>query len=169
MQRIKILVLFLFLAVAVATNVNAEMQKVGILDLSRTFDEYIKTKEFDKVLSEKTEAFKNERDKKIAELDELTGKLALLKEEEKGDLQKELDEKTEEFRAYDQAQQIDLRKERDDKVREILLEIEKTVNDYAKKEKFDLILNDRVLIYGNEALDVTDKVLEVLNENANKE
>jgi len=52
-----------------------------------------------------------------------------------------------------------------------LLEIEKVVSDYAKKEGYDLILNDRVLIFGSDALDVTDKILEKVNEiyNKNKE
>lgn len=168
MQKVKVLILTILCAFVFAVNVQAEGEKIGILDLSRSFDEYVKTKEFDAILSEKTESFKKERGKKIAELDELKGKLALIKEEEKGKLKKELEEKSDSFFAYDQAQQTDLRKERDEKVREILLEIETTVNEYAEKEGFDIILNDRVLIFGDKSLDITDDVLKVLNDKYNK-
>ena len=59
-------------------------------------------------------------------------------------------------------------KQRDEKIREILLEIEKVVSDYAKQEKYDLILNDRVLIYGDDGLDISTKILELLNAEYNK-
>ena len=49
------------------------------------------------------------------------------------------------------------------------MEIEKNVSDFAKKEKYDVILNDRVLIYGSEQMDVTDHVLKILNDNYNKQ
>ena len=87
-----------------------------------------------------------------------------MKAEEKENLQAEIDTMKKALMEFDQAQRTDLAKQRDEKIREILLEIEKTVSDFAKKEKYDLILNDRVLIYGNETLDITDKVLTILNE-----
>ena len=70
--------------------------------------------------------------------------------------------------AFDQAKRTDLTKQRDEKIREILLEIEKVVSDYAKQEKYDLILNDRVLIYGDDGLDISTKILELLNAEYNK-
>jgi Skp family chaperone for outer membrane proteins len=44
-----------------------------------------------------------------------------------------------------------------------LLEIEGVVKDYAQKEKYDIILNDRVLIYGAESFDLTKTILDLLN------
>ena len=58
----------------------------------------------------------------------------------------------------------DLTKERNEKIREILLEIEKIVSDYAEKEGYEIILNDRVLIYGNQNKNLTENILAILNQ-----
>ena len=54
-------------------------------------------------------------------------------------------------------------KKRNEKIREILLEIEKIVSAYAEKEGYDMIFNDRVLIYGAPVLNITQTVLDQLN------
>ena len=66
---------------------------------------------------------------------------------------------------YDRQKKTELNKERNDKIREILLEIEKIVSGYAEKEGYTMILNDRVLIYGNQTLDQTEPILKLLNAN----
>ena len=60
-------------------------------------------------------------------------------------------------------EQSNLTKERNEKIREILLEIEKKVSDFAEKEHYDIILNDRVLIYGDPAKNITEQILTILN------
>ena len=42
------------------------------------------------------------------------------------------------------------------------------VKDFAEKEKYALILNDRVLIYGNTGGDISDQILKILNDSYNK-
>ena len=42
--------------------------------------------------------------------------------------------------------------------------IEKVVKDYAQKEGYTLVLNDRVLVYGGEEMNITDKIVKLLNE-----
>ncbi len=61
-------------------------------------------------------------------------------------------------------EQSNLTKERNEKIREILLEIEKVVSDFAAQEGYDMILNDRVLIYGSPAQDLTEDILTILNK-----
>jgi outer membrane protein len=143
------------------------IKKVGYLDLSRVFDSYDKTKEYDGMLEGKHNAYQQQRNEKIEMFKEKQNKLALLKEEEKGKLQSELDELRNEIEEFDRQNQAELTRMRDEKFREILLEIEKIVADLAKKESFDLIFNDRVLIYSNENLDITEQVLKILNSGYN--
>ena len=69
---------------------------------------------------------------------------------------------------YDRQQKADLTKERNEKIREILLEIEKIVSDYAAAQNYSMILNDRVLIFGEKTLDVTEPILKKLNESQPK-
>jgi len=64
---------------------------------------------------------------------------------------------------FDRQKQADLTKERNEKIREILLEIENKVSDFAKQENYSLILNDRVLIYGEPTLNLTETLLKILN------
>jgi outer membrane protein len=46
----------------------------------------------------------------------------------------------------------------------ILDEIQQAITDYAKANGFSVMLDQRSLLYGQEAYDVTDEVLKVLNE-----
>jgi Skp family chaperone for outer membrane proteins len=146
---------------------SAGVKKIGVMDLSKVFDNYQRTKEYDAVLEGKTKDYEKTRNEKIDKIKELQNKMALLKDDEKEKVTKDLDTMRNDLANFDQAQQTDLKKQRDDKIREILLEIEKTTSDFAKKEKYDIILNDRVLVYGTEGMDVSNQVLEILNANFN--
>ena len=86
-----------------------------------------------------------------------------MKEDQKGALEDEITAMKNDAQEFVQQEQSNLTKERNEKIREILLEIEKVVSDYAEKEGYGVILNDRVLIYGNPAKDLTENILTILN------
>ncbi len=153
---------------AAAPLANAQLKKVGTVDLSRIFDEYQKTKDYDKVLEEQYNGYDKQRQEKVQVIEEKQGKLALLNDEEKKKAEEELQTMINDLQQFDLAQRTDLTKKRDERIREILLEVEQLVSGYAKQEGFDLILNDRVLIYGNESLDITNVILEKLNASYKK-
>ena len=171
MRNLKILSIVFVFAFLTSVSVFAQSldgKKVGYVDLSKVFDEYGKTKEYDAVLEKKHTEYEDARNKKLDKIREAQGKLALLKEEEKAKLQESIDKDKADLLEFDRQQQTDLKKQRDDKIREILLEIEKIVHDFAEKEKYALILNDRVLIYGDKTMDLTEKVLKLLNDTPKK-
>jgi len=159
---------FAFFTTASVFAQSLDGKKVGYVDLSRIFDEYGKTKEYDAVLEKKHTEYEDARNKKLDKIREAQGKLALLKEDEKAKLQESIDKDKADLLEFDRQQQTDLKKQRDEKIREILLEIEKIVHDFAEKDKFALILNDRVLIYGDKTMDLTEKVLKLLNDSYKK-
>ncbi|MFA5088868.1 MAG: OmpH family outer membrane protein, partial [Candidatus Omnitrophota bacterium] len=147
MRRIKGIfmgVLFLLLASTTVFAQTLDGKKIGFLDLTKVFDGYEKTKSYDTVLENKHSGYEKERNAKIEKLREEQGKLALLKEEEKGKLQEELDRMRSDILEFDRQKKTDLTKERDEKIREVLLEIEGVVTDFAKKENYAMVLNDRV-------------------------
>jgi outer membrane protein len=109
--------------------------------------------------------FEDTRNDKIQKIQEAQGKLALLNEDKKAGLEAEIEKMKADLLEFDREQKTTLTKERNEKIREILLEIEQSVSSYAEKEGFDVILNDRVLIYGNPAKDLTDEILVNLNTN----
>ena len=59
--------------------------------------------------------------------------------------------------------QQDLVRERDEIAKGILKQIQKEVENYAQKQSFSLILDERQLLYGQKVYDVTDEVLKALN------
>jgi outer membrane protein len=94
--------------------------------------------------------------------------LAALKEDEKAKAMKDIESMRGALTEFVQAKRTDLMKEEEGKTREILLEMEKIIGDFAKKEGYDMIINDRVLLYSNPALDVTEPVTKLMNESYNK-
>lgn len=137
--------------------------KIGYVDLSRLFDEYYKTKEYDKVLEGEHQRYEQEGKVKIEKIREAQGKLALLKEDQKKTTEDEIEKMKNELLEYDRQKKTDLTKERNEKIREILLEIEKIVSGYAEQNGYSVILNDRVLIFADKGLDLTENILKNLN------
>jgi Skp family chaperone for outer membrane proteins len=154
---------FVFLA-----GVVQAADKFAYVDLSRTFSEYGKTKDYDKVLGDKENAYTTERDKKIADLKQFQDKMNLLSDKEKEAKKDELDTKIKALQDYDRQKQADLRKEQDEKMKEILKDIEDAVKKYSEKEGYTMVFNDRVLVYQTKDLDITDKILEILNKGYKK-
>ncbi|MFC1594057.1 OmpH family outer membrane protein [Candidatus Omnitrophota bacterium] len=142
---------------------DTQIGKVGYVDLSRAFDTYKKTEAYDKDLEKKREGKQAQRESKVKEIKKLQDKLALLNDKEKDKTQEAIEEKLIALDEFDRAATMDLRKERDDFLKEILKEIQTAIDEYAEKESYTLILNDRVLLYGSSALDITDDIIKVMN------
>jgi len=60
--------------------------------------------------------------------------------------------------------QDELTGERNEIVRQILKDIDTVINQYGESNGYDLILNERVLLYRAEGLDLTDKIVKILND-----
>jgi len=138
--------------------------KLGYIDLSRTFTEYSKTKGYDKTLSDKEKTYTDERDKKVADLKAFQDKLNLLNDKEREAKKDELANKVKAFQDYDRQKQTELRKEQDERMKEILKDIEEAVKKYSEKEGYTFIFNDRVLVYQNKTLDITNQIIDILNK-----
>ncbi len=143
-------------------------EKLGYVDLSRIFNEYGKTKEYDKLLEEKQKAYESKREKKVDEVKRIQDSLNLLSEAERESKKAGLEKKVEALRDFDRSETQILRKERDEKMAEILEDIEKVISEYAKKEGYILVFNDRVLIYQDKSLNITEDILKILQKNYSK-
>ncbi len=139
-------------------------EKLGYVDLSRTFSEYGKTKDYDKVLTDKESAYTTERDKKVNEIKQFQDKLNLLSDKEKEAKKSDLETKVKTLQDYDRQKQADLRKDQDEKMKELLKDIEDAVKKYAEQEGYTLVFNDRVLVYQDKKMEITDKIIEILNK-----
>ncbi len=168
MKRITVFVLGAAFVLSILVGAAQAADKFGYADLSRTFSEYEKTKEYDKVLSEKEKAYTTERDKKVSDLKQFQDKFNLLSDKEKEAKRADLELRLKALQNFDRDKQTTLRKEQDERMKEILKDIEEAVKKYAEKEKYTLVFNDRVLVYQTKSMDITDKVVEILNKEYKK-
>ena len=69
-------------------------------------------------------------------------------EEAKEKKQTQIDENIRQLQEYDQQTRVGLGQQRDKMVRDILKEIETVIEKYAKDRGYTMVLNNRVLLYG---------------------
>jgi len=163
-QSLKIIAM-LALSFSFAVPAWARLEKVGYVDVAKIFDEYQKTKDNDAKLQAAGKKKEEERDAVVHEIRRLKDEQALLAEDAREKKQEAIDAKIRELQDFDAAARRELGEQRNIKVREIFKDIDDVVQRYGERKAFDLILNDRVLLYRNARFDVTQEVLEELNRN----
>lgn len=165
MKKLFVIALSSFAFVAAATAAHAaDAGKIGYVDLARVFDEYQKTKTFDKNLETKGASKQQERDRLVNEVKKLRDEAELLGAKAKDDKQVQIDEKIKALQEFDRTTRDALRKERDTMVRDILKEIETVIQDFGKAQGYSFIFNDRVLVFKNETSDLTPQIIKALND-----
>ena len=163
MRRLALIGAVILSLVFMTTLVYAE-EKLGYVDLGRVFDEYSKTKKYDKVLDDKQKDYEKEREKKLEEVKKLQEKLSLLSEEEKEARNSELQDKITQLQEFDRNSTQDLRKQRDEKVQDIFKDIKKAIETYAKKNRLSLVFDKRALVYENANFNITAQILKMINK-----
>lgn len=142
--------------------------KFAYVDLTKIFNEYSKTKDYDKVLETKQTAYKAEVDKMAAEVKAFQDKLNLLSEKEKEAKKSELDSKYKKFLEFERQKQGDLRKEQDEIMKELLKDINDAIKQCAEKEGYTMVFIDRVLAYQDKNMDISDKIIAIVNKGVKK-
>lgn len=149
------------------STVNAA-DKFGFIELGKIFNEYNKTKDYDKVLSGKENAYETERDKKVDEIKQLQDKMNLLSDKEKETKKTDLEDKIKSLQEFDRQKQADLRKESNEKRAEVMKDIDSAIKSYAAKEGYTLVFNEVGVVYNSKEMDITDKIIELLNKGYKK-
>jgi outer membrane protein len=164
--------IFVFMVLALCgmfvTGAAYAADKFAYVDLSRLFSDYGKTKDYDKALSEKQNVFRTEMDKKTNEVKQFQDKINVLSDKEKEAKRAELETKVKALQDTERQKATDLRKEQDEKMKEIFKDIEEAVKQYAEKEGYTMVFNDRVLVYQVKSMDITDKIMDILNKSYKK-
>lgn len=168
MNRLTAILLGAIFSFTVLTGTALAADKFAYVELRRLFDEYAKTKDYDKVLSQKETVYTGERDKKVNEIKQLQDKLSLLSDKEKDAKSGDLQTKVKALQETDKQKLTDLRKESNEKRIEIMKDIETTIKQYAEKEGYTVIFNEVGVLYNAKSMDITDKVLDVLNKGYRK-
>ena len=142
----------------------AEGVKIGYVNLGKIFDNYERTKASEQVLEQKGKQKQAELQGRLSELNKLRQSLDLLSDQAKASKSKELEEKSDAFQQLKTRSERDLLRERNEVAKGIFDEIDKMVSDYATANGYSLVLDQRALLFGAGANDVTDEVLKTLND-----
>jgi len=142
---------------------QAAAQKISYVDVAKIFDGYQKTKDSDAQLQAAAKKKEEERDAIVHEVRRLKDEQALLAEDAREKKQEAIDAKIRELQEYDAGARRELTEQRNKTVREIFKDIDDVVQRYGERKGFDLIFNDRVLLYRSGTYDLTSEVLEELN------
>ncbi|MBI3615646.1 MAG: OmpH family outer membrane protein [Candidatus Omnitrophica bacterium] len=151
-----------------AADQPVSVQRIGVVNLDRILQDYKRTKVSDQKLGEIYKSKQAEREKLVAEIKSMKEELVLLNEQSRQERQQAMDQKLKNLSEFDKASVEFLQKERERAINEILKEVEEAVSSYAKEKGFDLILSSRAVLYELQAMDLTDEVLQVLNDRYGK-
>tara|TARA_B100000315_G_C14518789_1_gene560523 strand:+ start:66 stop:578 length:513 start_codon:yes stop_codon:yes gene_type:complete len=142
--------------------------KIGYVDILKVFNDYEKTEEYDSKLEEKKGGIESKLETKKGEIEKIQKKLSLLKEDEKKKEEEKIEKEVREYRELERKAYIDIKKERDDKMKEIFDDVTKIIETYAKKHKYDLIVDKTAVHYGKKVMDLTSEILKIANKDYKK-
>ena len=140
--------------------------KIGYVDLGRVFDEYNRTKSSEAALDQHGKQREAELEGRLSELKKMREGLELLNDDAREAKTREVEERAESLQQFRNSAARDLRRERDKIAKVILDDISSAIQDYGKANGFSMIFDARSLLYGEQAHDITDEVLKLLNSRA---
>lgn len=146
----------------------AGSEKIAYIDVAKVFDAYQKTKENDVKLQAAGKKKEEERDALVREVRRLKDEQALLSEDAKEKKQEAIDGKIRELQDFDLAARKELGDQRNTMVKEIFKDIDEVVQRYGERKGYDLVLNERVLLYHSPRYDVSQDIIQELNDNYKK-
>lgn len=160
------LVLFLTLLCIPAVGAQDRV-KIGFIDIQRAISDSNAGKRAKERFQAQVKKAEAELLKEKTELERLKADLdkkgPLMKEEERRNLEVDLQRRYVNYQRTMTDQQQELRQKEGALTGDILKELEKIVNEIGKSDKFTLILERNQILYSDQGIDVTNKVIEVFN------
>ena len=150
----------------------AQGVKIGFIDIQRIVAESQagkKAKDRFQAQVKKAEADIQKERQDLEKLKtDLDKKGPLLKEEERRNLEADFQRRSVALQRSMSDQQQELQRKNNEMMAEILKELEQVVTEVGKSEKFTLILERSQILYSDQAVDITSKVIEVYNNRTKK-
>jgi len=160
------------LALSVSFASAQERMKIGYIDVQRVIAESQsgkRAKDRFQVQVKKAEADVQKERQDLERLkSDLDKKGPLLKEEERRTMEADLQKRSVVLQRTMNDYQQDLRQKESEMMSEILKEVEQIVNEVGKAEKFTLIFERSQIIYSDQGIDITSKVIETYNNRMKK-
>ncbi|UCG34985.1 MAG: OmpH family outer membrane protein [Candidatus Omnitrophota bacterium] len=164
MRRFVSLMFVVGLITAFSLSCFAADLKIGYVNYLEVIEKYKKTKDYDGELEARRSQEENKFGKRKDKIEKMQDKLSLMAESEQEREKEKLTKEIRSFREDERAVFIDLRKERNEKMNEIVEDINKVIERYAKKNKFDLVIQENMVIFGNKTFDITRQIIKLVNK-----
>lgn len=160
-------IIVLAVVLCATTGWAQDRVKIGFIDIQRAISESLAGKRAKERFQSHVKKAESDLLKEKQELERLKSDLdkkgALLKEEERRNLESDLQRRYVNYQRTMQDQQQLLRQKEGEMTSDILKELEGIVNEVGKSEKFTLILERNQILYSDQGIDITNKVIERYN------
>lgn len=161
----------IFLLVLLALPAWAqEKVRIGYIDLQRAINESQAGKKAKERFEAEVKRVEADLLKERQEVERLKSDFdkrnSLLKEEERRNLEKDFQRRYLGYQRTMRDYQEELRQKEGEMTTEILKDLEKIVTEVGKTEKFTLIFERAQLLYSDQGIDITNKVIELYNSRA---
>ena len=142
--------------------------KIGFIDIQRAISESQAGKRAKEQFQAQVKKAQSDLLREKQDLERLKSDLdkkgPLLREEERLNLQSDLERRYLNYQRAMQDQQQLLRQKEGAMTSDILKDLEKIVNEIGKSEKFTLILERSQILYSDQGIDITNKVIQVYDK-----
>ena len=149
-----------------------ERIKIGYIDIQRVIGESQAGKRArDRFQAQITKAeadIMKERQELERLKNDLDKKGPLLRDDERRNIESDLQKRSVTLQRSMADHQQELQAKNNEMMSEILKDLEKIVNEVGKAEKFTLILERSQILYSDQGIDITSKVIETYNSRAKK-
>lgn len=167
----KFLVLFISLGLILAFISTAKAEiKIAVVDLFKILNESEEGKkavgELQSMVDSRQKTLE-EKQKKIQALrEEYDKKRAVLSEDARKSKEEEIERLGRELQRTAADYQVELQKKQNEITQSMLKEIRQIINEYAKKEDYNLILEkaEQIVLYSTPEVDITDKIISLFNQ-----
>lgn len=155
-----------------STAFAQEKIKVGFIDIQRVIAESQAGKRAKERFQAQVKKAESDIVKERQELDRMKSDLdkkgPLLKDEERRNLEVDFQKRSVALQRSMSDYQQELQQKNNEMMSDMLKELEKIVNEVGKAEKFTLILERSQILYSDQGIDITSKVIETYNSRAKK-
>jgi outer membrane protein len=160
-----VLVVLAFLPALVSAQ---EKIKIGFIDIQRAITESSAGKKAKARFDAQVKKAESDLLKEKQELERLKAdfdkKGPLLKEDERRNLEADLERRFRQYQRVGQDHQQELRQKEGELTQDILKELQQIVSEIGKAEKFTLIVERSQILYSDQGIDITNKVIETFNK-----
>jgi len=157
----------LLLALSSTVASAQEKVKIGFIDIQRAIAESTAGKRAKDRFQAQVKKAEGDLLKEKGELERLKNDLdkkgQLMKEDERRNLEADLQRRYVSYQRSAGDYQQELRQKESEMMGDILKELEAIVNEVGKSEKFLLILERSQILYSDQGIDITNKVIDVYN------